>query len=77
MLSADHDTSHRKEISGRELFFQVMDLPVGASTRRSAAIAISASKPVAGDWREPEPGVLVWHTPSGRTYVTAPTVHPA
>jgi hypothetical protein len=29
-------------------------------------------------WRleQPEPGVLVWHTPSGRTYVTTPTVHP-
>jgi Domain of unknown function (DUF222) len=29
-------------------------------------------------WRleQPEPGVLIWHTPSGRTYVTTPTVHP-
>ena len=25
---------------------------------------------------QPEPGVLVWRTPSGRTYTTAPTVHP-
>jgi hypothetical protein len=26
-------------------------------------------------WRleQPEPGVLVWHTPAGRTYITAPT----
>jgi hypothetical protein len=30
-------------------------------------------------WRleQPEPGVLVWRTPSGRSYVTAPTVYPA
>ena len=29
-------------------------------------------------WRleQPEPGVLIWHTPSGRTYATTPTVHP-
>jgi hypothetical protein len=29
-------------------------------------------------WRleQPEPGILIWHTPSGRTYVTMPTVHP-
>ena len=28
-------------------------------------------------WRlaQPEPGVLVWHTPAGRTYATAPTVY--
>ena len=25
---------------------------------------------------QPEPGVLVWRTPSGRTYTTMPTVHP-
>jgi hypothetical protein len=30
-------------------------------------------------WRlaQPEPGVLVWHTPAGRSYVTTPTVYPA
>ena len=30
-------------------------------------------------WRleQPEPGVLVWHTPAGRTYVTGPTKYPA
>ena len=30
-------------------------------------------------WRleQPEPGVLVWHTPAGRTYVTRPTQYPA
>jgi hypothetical protein len=30
-------------------------------------------------WRleQPEPGVLVWHTPAGRTYVTRPTKYPA
>ena len=29
-------------------------------------------------WRleQPEPGVLVWHTPAGRTYTTGPTVYP-
>jgi hypothetical protein len=29
-------------------------------------------------WRleQPEPGVLVWRTPAGRSYVTTPTVHP-
>ena len=30
-------------------------------------------------WRleQPEPGVLIWHTPAGRTYVTRPTQYPA
>ncbi len=30
-------------------------------------------------WRleQPEPGVLIWHTPAGRTYVTRPTAYPA
>jgi hypothetical protein len=30
-------------------------------------------------WRlaQPEPGVLVWRTPAGRTYATTPTVYPA
>jgi len=29
----------------------------------------------AESWRleQPEPGVLIWHTPSGRTYTTTPT----
>ena len=29
-------------------------------------------------WRleQPEPGLLIWHTPAGRTYVTTPTVYP-
>jgi hypothetical protein len=25
---------------------------------------------------QPEPGVLVWHTPAGRSYATTPTVYP-
>jgi hypothetical protein len=30
-------------------------------------------------WRleQPEPGALIWHTPVGRTYATAPTRYPA
>jgi hypothetical protein len=30
-------------------------------------------------WRleQPEPGVLIWHTPAGRTYTTGPTHYPA
>ena len=30
-------------------------------------------------WRleQPEPGVLIWHTPAGRTYTTTPTHYPA
>ena len=30
-------------------------------------------------WRleQPEPGVLVWHTPAGRTYTTTPTQYAA
>jgi hypothetical protein len=30
-------------------------------------------------WRleQPEPGVLVWHTPTGRNYATTPTQYPA
>jgi hypothetical protein len=32
----------------------------------------------ADGWRleQPEPGVLVWRTPAGRTYATTPTVYP-
>ena len=26
---------------------------------------------------QPEPGVLIWHTPAGRTYITRPTQYPA
>ncbi len=34
-------------------------------------------KQTEGWWLEqPEPGVLVWHTPAGRTYTTTPTVCP-
>ena len=25
----------------------------------------------------PEPGVLIWHTPTGRSYTTTPTQYPA
>jgi hypothetical protein len=30
-------------------------------------------------WRleQPEPGVLVWHTPAGRSYTTTPTPYPS
>jgi hypothetical protein len=30
-------------------------------------------------WRleQPEPGVLIWHTPAGRTYTTTPTQYPS
>jgi hypothetical protein len=33
----------------------------------------------ADGWRleQPEPGVLVWHTPAGRTYTTTPTEYAA
>jgi hypothetical protein len=33
----------------------------------------------ADGWRleQPEPGVLVWHTPTGRTYTTTPTQYAA
>ena len=32
-------------------------------------------KQAEGWWLEqPEPGVLVWHTPAGRTYTTTPTL---
>ena len=26
---------------------------------------------------QPEPGVMIWHTPAGHTYITAPTQYPA
>jgi hypothetical protein len=25
---------------------------------------------------QPEPGILAWRTPAGRTYITTPTVYP-
>ena len=35
-------------------------------------------KQAEGWWLEqPEPGVLVWHTPAGRTYTTTPTRYAA
>ena len=43
---------------------------------RSVGTTIAASKPRAGGWK-PEPGVLVWHTPAGRTYSTTPTWYAA
>jgi len=34
-------------------------------------------KQAEGWWLEqPEPGVLKWRTPAGRTYTTTPTVYP-
>jgi hypothetical protein len=34
-------------------------------------------KQAEGWWLDqPEPGVLVWRTPSGRTYTSTPTVYP-
>jgi hypothetical protein len=34
-------------------------------------------KQAEGWWlKQPEPGVLVWRTPSGRTYTVTPTVYP-
>lgn len=33
----------------------------------------------ANGWQlaQPEPGVLIWHTPAGRSYTTTPTKYPA
>jgi hypothetical protein len=33
----------------------------------------TASKPTGWRLTQPEPGVLVWHTPAGRSYTTTPT----
>jgi hypothetical protein len=47
---------------------------VNITDRIRCADIIIAAKQAEG-WRleQPEPGVLVWHTPAGRTYTTAPT----
>jgi len=48
--------------------------------RMTPQSAVPTSSPLqAGGWRleQPEPGVLVWHTPAGRTYTTTPTRYAA
>ena len=50
----------------------------------SGCMALKGASPeyagpgLADRWRldQPEPGVLVWHTPAGRTYDTEPTRYP-
>jgi hypothetical protein len=60
-----------------DCFHSSMPISASAATVRYAAITTAASK--ADGWRleQPEPGVLVWHTPAGRTYTTTPTRYPA
>ena len=43
---------------------------------RSADITIRCKQAEGWQLTQPEPGVLVWHTPSGRTYTTVPTEYP-
>jgi len=44
---------------------------------RCAATTVAANKPKAGGWSSPNRGVLIWHTPAGRRYVTTPTQYPS
>ena len=55
------------------LFFQVMGVSASALARRYAGIITGVNRPRAGGWNSRNPGVLVWHTPNGRTYATTPT----
>jgi hypothetical protein len=50
---------------------------VFAISRRYAVITIDANRPRGGGSNSPNPGVLRWRTPSGRTYTTIPSVYPA
>ena len=45
----------------------------------AVCLGYAAPRGQAQGWRleQPEPGVLIWHTPAGRTYTTTPTHYPA
>jgi len=45
-------------------------------TRRHVVITIGVSSPKGWQLEQPEPGVLVWRTPAGRTYTTIPAEYP-
>jgi hypothetical protein len=45
-------------------------------TYRYVGITISASRPKGGSWISPNPGMMVWRVPSGRSYTTTPTEYP-
>jgi hypothetical protein len=52
----------------------------GETTRGNPGTAPQADPYQADGWRleQPEPGILVWHTPAGRTYTTTtPTQYAA
>ena len=49
--------------------------PASATWPRPADATTASSKPPAGQLTQPEPGVMRWTTPSGRTYTTRPTVY--
>ena len=46
------------------------------TTARYVVITIGVSSPKGWQLEKPEPGVLVWRAPAGRTYTTEPTRYP-
>ena len=74
-IAACSTAPHNPATDGRLEDPQVTAAIFSASTR-SVGTTIAASKPRAGGWK-PETGVLVWHTPAGRTYSTTPTWYAA
>jgi len=54
------------------LFFRVMDVSANTSTPLFAVITTVVNRPQGWWLEQPEPGVLQWRTPAGRT----PTVYP-
>ena len=53
-----------------------MGVSASVLTRPYADIITGVNRPKAGTSSNPNQSVLIWHTPSGRTYATNPTEYP-
>ena len=53
--------------------------PPSRSSAAGPRLAAPGASSLLTSWQlsQPEPGVLIWHTPSGRSYTTTPTKYPA
>jgi len=56
-----------------KLFSQLNELYGSASIVLCVDTIIGVSRPRDGGWSSLNRGVLIWRTPSGRTYATTPT----
>ena len=74
--SAKPGGSSRVKAGSRYLFFQ-LSWHAGGCSHPPLCRHNHRCKQAEGWWLDqPEPGVLIWHTPTGRMYVTTPTIYP-